>query len=179
MAIHVGRIAPEKNLDLAVRAFRQLQVQQPDARMVWVGDGPARVALQRDNPDFVFCGVRRGTDLARHFASGDLFLFPSRSETFGNVTLEAMASAVPVVAFDSGAAREHLRDGVHGALVMDDQEFITASAALAGDRARLKAMGMAAREAMLGLRPEQVAAEFDALLAGLARRGEDRAVLAS
>ena len=77
------------------------------------------------------------------------------------------------------SAREHLRDGVHGALVMDDQEFITASAALAGDRARLKAMGMAAREAMLGLRPEQVAAEFDALLAGLARRGEDRAVLAS
>ena len=179
VAIHVGRIAAEKNLDLAVRAFRQLQARQPDARMVWVGDGPARAALQRDNPDFVFCGVRRGTDLARHFASGDLFLFPSRSETFGNVTLEAMASAVPVVAFDSGAAREHLRDGVHGALVMDDQEFITASAALAGDRARLKAMGMAAREAMLGLRPEQVAAEFDALLAGLARRGEDRAVLAS
>ena len=170
IAIHVGRIAPEKNLDLAVRAFRQLQVQQPDARMVWVGDGPARVALQRDNPDFVFCGVRRGTDLARHFASGDLFLFPSRSETFGNVTLEAMASAVPVVAFDSGAAREHLRDGVHGALVMDDQEFITASAALAGDRARLKAMGMAAREAMLGLRPEQVAADLDALLHALAQR---------
>ena len=114
-AIHVGRIAAEKNLYLAVRAFRQLQhamreQRRPEPRFVWVGDGPARAALQRANPDFIFCGVQRGDALARHFASGDLFLFPSRSETFGNVTLEAMASGVPTVAFDYGAA--------HGALAM-------------------------------------------------------------
>lgn len=179
VAIHVGRIAAEKNLELAVRAFRELQRRCPDARFVWVGDGPARAALARDNPDFIFCGVQRGADLARHFASGDLFLFPSRSETFGNVTLEAMASGVPTVAFDSGAAREHLRDGVHGALVTDDAQFIAAAARLGGDPAGLHRMGTAARNAMLRLRPEQVAAEFDALLAGLARRGECHAVLAS
>ena len=95
-AIFVGRIAAEKNLGLAVDAFRALQRQRPEARFVWVGDGPAREALQRDNPDFIFCGLQRGEALARHFASADLFVFPSHSETFGNVTLEAMASAVPV-----------------------------------------------------------------------------------
>jgi len=179
VAIHVGRIAPEKNLDLAVRGFRALQRQRPDARFVWIGDGPSRAALARDNPDFVFCGIRRGTDLARHFACGDLFLFPSRSETFGNVTLEAMASGVPTVAFDSGAAREHLRDGVHGALVADDAQFIAAAARLAGDRAGLRRMGVAARGAVLHLRPEQVAAEFDALLARLARRRECHAAIAA
>src|SRR5690606_29562822 len=111
VAIHVGRIAAEKNLDLAVRAFRALQLAESGARFVFVGDGPERERLARENPDFVFCGVQRGESLARHFASADLFVFPSRSETFGNVTLEALASGVPTVAFDYGAAREHLRDG--------------------------------------------------------------------
>ena len=179
VAIHVGRIAPEKNLDLAVRAFRAIQQRRPQARMVWVGDGPAREALARANPDFVFCGVQRGQALARHFASGDLFLFPSRSETFGNVTLEAMASGVATVAFDSGAAREHLSDGVHGAVVARDTDFIAAAVRLADDDAGLRAMGQAARAAMLRLRPEQVAADFDALLAGLARRGGSHAAVAA
>ncbi|KAF1695729.1 glycosyltransferase family 4 protein [Pseudoxanthomonas koreensis] len=179
VAIHVGRIAPEKNLDLAVRAFRALQARRPDARFVWVGDGPSRGELARDNPDFVFCGVQRGEQLARHFASGDLFLFPSRSETFGNVTLEAMASGLATVAFDSGAAREHLRNGEHGARVADDAGFIAAAVRLAGDDAMLRAAGAAARAAVIRLRPEQVAADFDALLAGLARRGERDAALAA
>lgn len=170
-AIHVGRIAAEKNLELAVRAFRELQKARPDARFVWVGDGPARERLQHDHPDFVFCGVQRSEALARHFASGDLFVFPSRSETFGNVTLEAMASGVPTVAFDYGAAREHLRDGVHGAAIAegDDAAFVRAVVRLGTDDAGRAAMGVAAREAVRALRPEQVAADFDALLQGLAK----------
>ncbi|MBO9716331.1 MAG: glycosyltransferase family 1 protein [Pseudoxanthomonas sp.] len=179
VAIHVGRIAPEKNLELAVRAFRAIQQQRPDARFVYVGDGPAREALARANPDFIFCGVQRGVDLARHFASGDLFLFPSRSETFGNVTLEAMASGLATVAFDSGAAREHLADGTHGALARTDREFVEAAVRLAGDHAALRSMGHAARAAMSRLHPDQVAADFDALLAGLARRGDRHAALAA
>src|SRR5690606_41731572 len=86
-------------------------------RCGWSGAGAGREGLQPATPDLVFCGIRRGEDLARHFASADLFAFPSRSETFGNVTLEALASGVPTVAFDYGAAREFLRDGVHGAAV--------------------------------------------------------------
>src|SRR3546814_5720929 len=71
VAIHVGRIAAEKNLPLAVRAFRELQRARPDARFAWVGDGPAREQLQREHPDFIFCGVQRGEALARHFASAE------------------------------------------------------------------------------------------------------------
>jgi glycosyltransferase involved in cell wall biosynthesis len=178
--VHVGRIAAEKNLDLLVRAFRRLQAARRDARLVWIGDGPLRPALQARHPDFVFCGVQRHEALARHFASGDLFLFPSRSETFGNVTLEAMASGVPTVAFDYGAAREHLRDGVHGAAVPDGDEpaFIAAAAWIARDDTSRAAMARAGRAAVAGLHPARVAAELDALLQGLAedRRNEPLAV---
>lgn len=178
VAIHVGRIAPEKNLPLAVRAFRALQRRVPEARFVWVGDGPARERLARENPDFVFCGIQRGEALARCFASADLFLFPSRSETFGNVTLEAMASGVATVAFDYGAAREYLRDGEHGAAVDDDETFVAQAVRIAAEPALREAMGRAARQSILGSRPAQVAADFDALLAGLAeaRQGHASAV---
>jgi glycosyltransferase involved in cell wall biosynthesis len=168
--LHVGRIAAEKNLELAVRAFRALQARRPAARMVWVGDGPERARLQRENPDFVFAGLRRGRDLARHYASADLFCFPSHSETFGNVTLEALASGVPVVAFDTGAAREHLRDGVDGAAVAlgDDRGFVDAVVRIGADDLLRGAMRMAARSAVSGLRPQRVAADFEAILAQLA-----------
>ncbi len=175
--IHLGRIAPEKNLGLAVRAFRNIQHRFPDARFVWVGDGPAREQLAKDNPDFVFCGVQRGEALAKHFASSDLFLFPSRSETYGNVTLEAMASGVPTVAFDYGAAHERLRDGEHGAAVADgtadsDDAFVRAAVRIAVD-ANLRAhMRIAARDAVAELRPQQVAADFDAILQRLAIAGK-------
>lgn len=168
--LHVGRIAAEKNLDLAVRAFRALQARRPSARMVWVGDGPERVRLQRENPDFSFAGVRHGDDLARHYASADLFCFPSHSETFGNVTLEALASGIPVVAFDTGAARERLRDGVDGAAVAvgNDDDFVDAVVRIGTDDLLRGAMRMAARSAVSGLRPQQVAADFEAILAELA-----------
>lgn len=170
--IHVGRIAAEKNLELTVRAFRRLQQRQPAARCIWVGDGPQRAALEASNPDFIFCGLQRGEALAQHFASADLFLFPSRSETFGNVTLEAMASGVPTIAFDSGAAHEHLRDSGGGATVADEAAFIEASIRLAEDPVLRRSMGRAARLAVARLHPGQVAADFDHLLAHLAQRHE-------
>ena len=180
VAIYVGRIAAEKNLPLAVRAFRALQQHRPDARFVWVGDGPAREQLQRENPDFVFCGVRRGEDLARHFASGDLFVFPSHSETFGNVTLEALASGVPTVAFDYGAAREYLRHDVHGAAIAcskegcsDDAGFIDAVVRIGSDDLLRGAMRMACRDAVMALRPAQVAEDFDRILQSLANTEND------
>ncbi len=172
VVMYLGRIAPEKNLDLAVTAFRAIQREQPHARFVWVGDGPSRAAFQAANPDFVFTGVQRGETLARHFASADLFLFPSLTETFGNVTLEAMASAVPTVAFDYGAAREHLRDGIHGAAVAfgDHDAFMRAALRVALDPQARRTMGVQARIAVAALNPESVSQHFDALLAGLARQ---------
>lgn len=179
--IYVGRIAAEKNLDLSIRAFRRIQQLQPTAKFVWVGDGPVRERLTQENPDFIFCGVQRGDALARHFASGDLFLFSSHSETFGNVTLEAMASGVPTVAFNYGAAREHLIDGVHGAAVDNDDDFIGAALRLAGDAPARRAMADAASDAMRALHPDQVSADFDALLTDLAltRRSHHASVAAA
>ena len=176
--IYLGRIAAEKNLDLAVRAFRQLQRTRPEARFVWVGDGPARKQLAQEHPDFIFCGVQRGAEVARHFASADLFLFPSHSETFGNTTLEAMASGVATVAFDYGAAREHMRNGLEGAAVGNDEDFIASAVRLGTDAELRTAMAMRARQAMQRLHPEQVAADFDALLAGLATKGKPNASIA-
>lgn len=173
--LSVGRIAAEKNLGLAVRAFRALQQRCPQARMVWVGDGPERAALQAANPDFIFAGMQRGHDLSRHYASADLFVFPSRSETFGNVTLEAMASGLATVAFDSGAAREHLRTGLHGAAVAHDDAFVQAVVELGSSARRRRAMGAAAHGAVQALQPAQVAADFDALLSRLAHRQKDHA----
>ena len=98
-----------------------------------------------------------------------MFLFPSLTETFGSVTLEAMASGVPTVAFGYGAAREHLRDGEHGRLIAfgNTTEFVTAAVALGSDVHARRAMGVAARRAALVLRPERVAREFVSLLANL------------
>ena len=173
VVVHVGRIAPEKNLPLAVRAYRALQRHRPDARFVWVGDGPARAELQAANPDFIFAGIQRGDALARHFASADVFCFPSLSETFGNVTLEAMASGIATVAFDYGAAREHLCNGVHGATVMPGDEASFEQAFVRTClRTDLGLVGAAARQSILHLHPDRVAEDFAALLAGLARRQE-------
>lgn len=176
--IHVGRIAAEKNLELAVRAFEAVRAARPDARFVWVGDGPERASLQLAHPDFIFCGVQRGDALASHFACGDLFLFPSRSETFGNVTLEAMASGVPTVAFDTGAAREFLRDGLHGAAVTDGDgaAFIAASLRIATDDARRLAMGHAARASVAHLRLEQTAIDLEAVMGDLIEDARTRAI---
>lgn len=167
--IYVGRIAAEKNLELAIAAFRRIRDRCPAARFIWVGTGPVAPRLAREHPDFIFTGLRLGEDLAAHFASADLFLFPSLTETFGNVTLEAMAAGVPTIAFDYGAAHVHLCDREHGRLIAtgDDAGFIDAAVAVAGDAEERRAMGAAARCAALALCQKRVTREFVGLLAGL------------
>jgi glycosyltransferase involved in cell wall biosynthesis len=133
--IYVGRLAPEKNLGLAARAFERVRAVRPDARMIWVGDGPARRRLERLHPDHIFTGVQRGASLAAHYASGDLFVFPSLTETFGNVTIEALASGLAVLAFNEGAAAQHGENGVSARLVTSGEEegFTGAALELATD----------------------------------------------
>jgi len=168
--LYVGRIAPEKNLELAVQAFRAIRQQVPRARYVWVGDGPARAALQAAHPDFIFAGVQRGEALARHYASADLFPFPSLSETFGNVIIEALAAGLPVVAYAEGAAREHLADGVNGYCIASGNAaaFIGAAAKLAGNPALIRHMGRAAHTRMAGFSPDAVIRDFETLLRDMA-----------
>jgi glycosyltransferase involved in cell wall biosynthesis len=172
--VYVGRLAAEKNLGLAVRAFEAIRARHPRARFVIVGDGPARAGLAAQYPSILFAGMLRGEELARHYASGDLFLFPSRSETFGNVTLEALASGLPVIAFDYGAAREHIRDDLAGARVAlhNDDQFIEAAVAIA-DRiasARPARACDAARSSVSALSPASVAEHFADVLGSLGSR---------
>lgn len=131
----VSRIAPEKNLGLAIEAFERIRANQPTARMVCVGDGPIREALMRRHPEVRFVGTKHDVELARHYASADLFLFPSLTETFGNVVSEALASGLPVVTFDYAAASNLIKNGINGQRVDrgDDAGFIAAAEALARD----------------------------------------------
>ena len=104
VVLHVGRLAAEKNLPALAAAFITISKRQPRARMVLVGEGPEERMLRSRLPEAIFAGTRRGEELASHYASADLFLFPSLTETFGNVTLEAIASGLPLVAYDYAAA---------------------------------------------------------------------------
>jgi 1,2-diacylglycerol 3-alpha-glucosyltransferase/glucuronosyltransferase len=107
--LYVGRVAVEKSLE------DFLGLQLPGTKVV-VGDGPAREGLQRRYPDVVWRGYRYGDDLAAHFASADCFVFPSRTETFGNVLLEAMASGLPVASVPAPGPVDLVNEGVNGAI---------------------------------------------------------------
>lgn len=162
-ALYVGRLAPEKNLAVLIRAFNAMRAKDPAARLILVGDGPERAALQAQCKDAVFAGMQTGTSLAEHYASGDVFLFPSATETFGNVTVEAMASGLAVVAYDYAAAGEFIRSGENGLLAERDNThvFIKLAAHLAGERTRACALGISARATALSLDWDFVHAEFE------------------
>lgn len=164
VCLYVGRLAPEKNLDLVRRAFAAIQALRPEARMVWVGDGPSRVMLGAEHPDHRFAGMRIGDDLAAHYASADLFLFPSLTETYGNVVAEAMASGLPVLAYRSAAAAELIVDGVCGSTVApgDEAAYLNAARRLVSAPAGVLAgIGKAARAAIVPRSWESVVARFE------------------
>ncbi|AXA23355.1 glycosyltransferase family 4 protein [Pseudomonas putida] len=148
--LHVGRLAAEKNLALLLPCMQALHKSYPQRRLrlVVVGDGPLRNQMQQQFPDAVFCGVQRGEALAEHYACGDLFLFPSLTETFGNVVLEALASGLAVVAYDEAAAAQHIRHGHSGALAMpgDQPAFIDAACWLLEDTETLRRVRLNARQ---------------------------------
>jgi glycosyltransferase involved in cell wall biosynthesis len=150
---YVGRLAPEKNLALFVEACHAMRAVASRLRVVLVGDGPEGAPMRTVHRDFVFAGMRSGIDLAAHYASADVLLFPSLTETFGNVTTEAMASRLAVVAFDYAAARMHVRHGVNGLLapVGGAASFVAAAQELAADaglRERLRTEAAATARAL-------------------------------
>jgi len=169
--LSVGRVAPEKNLHVVIDAYRALARRSPGARCVIVGDGPGRAALEAANPDVIFAGTRSGDDLAAYYASADLFVFPSLTETFGNVVLEAMSSGIPVVAYAEAAAREFIRNGQNGIHVAPGNEggLIERAAALGADANARASMGHAARTSVAGLSPESVVAAFESIMQSLAK----------
>ena len=179
VVMHVGRLAAEKNLSTLITAFLAIRQHQPEARLVFVGDGPEKKHLRQQLPDAIFAGTRRGEDLAAHYASGDLFLFPSITETFGNVTLEAMASGLPMVAFDYAAAAEHLRHQSSGLLAAYDQtdQFTACAQSLAATRINdpqaFAAMGSAARLKAESLDWKCVVKQMESILLTVAASHQD------
>ena len=125
----------------------------PNLRLIIVGDGPFYQDLYANERDVVFCGMQTGEALATHYASADMFLFPSETETFGNVTLEALASGLAVVAFG------------------DHEAFINTARELAADRDRVAALGVAARRKSQRLDWQGVADRFEWLLREYSKRG--------
>ena len=178
VVIHVGRISAEKNLPLVVHSFKAMQAYNPKLKLVLVGDGPVRAELQRQNPEYIFAGMRTGDDLAAHYASGDIFLFPSMTETYGNVTVEAMASGLAVVAYRYAAAAAHIRheeNGLH-AEFGNEAEFVQLACGLANDAARVDKMRRQSHQTMLKLDWQNIVDEFEQALAQLALKQEVRHV---
>jgi glycosyltransferase involved in cell wall biosynthesis len=128
--LYVGRVAVEKNLE----DFLDLPLE---GTRVVVGDGPSREALQRRFPEVVWRGYRYGADLAAHYASADCFVFPSRTETFGNVILEALASGLPVASVPAPGPADVIIEGTNGAL--DDDLVQACRRALPCSRERARA----------------------------------------
>lgn len=145
--LYVGRVAPEKRIDVAIDAYARIRARSdvPTALVV-VGDGPATAAL-RGAPAVRFTGYLHGDALADAYAAADVFLFPSDTETFGNVVLEAMASGLPVVCADRGGVTDSVRPGCNGLLAAagDAGAFADATLRILEDDALRSVMAGAAR----------------------------------
>jgi glycosyltransferase involved in cell wall biosynthesis len=144
---YVGRITPEKG----VRFLRELEIGLqaagvPPFRFLVVGEGSEREWLEQNFTAADLPGIQRGEDLARHYANMDVFVFPSRTDTFGNVVLEAFASGVPAVVTDGGGPKFIVNRGVTGFVAHTHAEFIEHTARLMNDCVLRKKMGRAARE---------------------------------
>ncbi len=152
VVIHVGRMAAEKNYPLLFRAYSAMAKANPRCRFVLAGEGPLKRALMREHPECVFAGFFSRDEIGRYYASADIYVHASLTETFGNVLTEAMASGLASVGFDYAAARIFVKDGVSGltAAQGDADALIAAAVRLATDthlRNRLRIGGRAAVEA--------------------------------
>jgi glycosyltransferase involved in cell wall biosynthesis len=172
-AIYVGRVAREKNLALAVDAYHAMKQCDRSLKFVIVGDGPLREALQRAHPDLIFLGTHTGEALATRYASADIFIFPSTTETFGNVTLEAMASGLAVTAYDYAAAGMHITHRDSGMLAPYDnaKKFVESAVALVREPDALTPMRLRAREHVSSFDWPRVVDKFETLLMSVHRSG--------
>lgn len=160
--LYVGRIAGEKNLTLALRTYERLVSLDRRVKLILVGDGPLLPSIQTNYPEVIIAGVKRGEELASYYASGDVFLFPSKTDTFGNVVTEAMASGLAVVSFDYAAAHEHIQHFYSGMLApfADNERFIRAAETLLESPEQLKQFRQNARKQALTISWQNIVNDF-------------------
>jgi glycosyltransferase involved in cell wall biosynthesis len=163
--ISVGRMAPEKNLDQVLKAYEALQVTGQAFKLVMVGDGPLKEQFQKRYPEIIFPGMLSQSNLAAYYASSDLFIFPSQTETFGNVTLEALASGIPVLAFDCAAARDWVQTGVNGWLVAENnpEGFAAQAVAIFNSKDLLDQITQSTRQQVVHLDWDQIAEQVESV----------------
>jgi glycosyltransferase involved in cell wall biosynthesis len=165
----VGRLSAEKQVHMLVTLANTLRGAGERACFVIVGDGAERASLRQAIPDAEFPGVLTGEALAAAYASLDLFVFPSRSETFGLAVLEAMASGVPVLAIADGGPRYSVEHGVGGWLARDDQDFFDAGLRIVRDRDLRERLAVGARATAVRWSWEVVMRELYEVYADVAR----------
>ena len=170
VVIHVGRMAAEKNYPLLFRAFAAMRAANPRCRFVLAGEGPLKAAMARAHPECIFEGVFSREEIGRHYASADIYIHASLTETFGNVLTEALASGLAVAGFDYAAARQFVRHGENWLVVFcgNSEALIDSAVLLATDgmlRAQLRG---AARAAVEPQSWEHVISNFEADLAAVA-----------
>ncbi|MGA2401560.1 MAG: glycosyltransferase, partial [Syntrophobacteraceae bacterium] len=150
--LYVGRISKEKDLHVLAQAFKSLTLTFEDVELILVGDGPYLKELKEllAGTPSIFTGYRDGEELATIYASCDLFAFPSATDTFGNVVLEAQASGLPVIVTNSGGPQENMIPHKTGQIVQagDTESMLQTLRFLLGDSSRLEEMGKAARLSM-------------------------------
>ncbi len=170
VVIHVGRMAPEKNYTLLFGVYAAMRAANPRCRFVLSGDGPLRNALMRRHTDCIFAGFCPRDEIARFYASADIYVHASLSETFGNVLTEAMASGLAVAGFDYAAARQFVVDGRNGLVAPVDRPDLLTEAAvrLAVEPALRSRLAASARTAVEEQSWEKVIGGFEESLRNVA-----------
>ena len=163
--ISVGRMAPEKNLDQVLKTYDALKSTGQAFKLVMVGDGPLKEQFQKRYPEIIFPGMLSQSNLAAYYASSDLFIFPSQTETFGNVTLEALASGIPVLAFDCAAARDWVQTGVNGWLIAENnpEGFAAQAVAIFNSKDLLDQITQSTRQQVVHLDWDQIAEQVESV----------------
>ena len=164
--ISVGRMAPEKNLEQVLKVYDSLRFMGAQVKLVMVGDGPLKEQFKQRYPEIIFPGMLSQKDLANYYASSDLFVFPSLTETFGNVTLEALASGIPVLAFDCAAARDWVQTDVNGWLIPENkpEEFTSKAVEIFTSETLLEAVTLSTRKQIVHLDWDQIAEQVESVL---------------
>ena len=163
--ISVGRMAPEKNLDQVLKTYEALKLTGQSFKLVMVGDGPLKEQFQKRYPEIIFPGMLSQSNLAAYYASSDLFIFPSQTETFGNVTLEALASGIPVLAFDCAAARDWVQTGINGWLVAENnpEGFAAQAVTIFNSKDLLDQITQSTRQQVVHLDWDQIAEQVESV----------------